>query len=233
MAGKGVEERDVLVTRVRRLPDVAPDLDVLEEATGLDFCRVVLDLARPKWWPLAGVALADRVVGLLDLAEERIEPFWESMGRAPERQVTTVAKKLMRFAIPDRRVDPVPGGGAIDEVERAAPAGPCLERRDMDLCRKAGQIAACVAKAGSLRLRVVRSVRPRRPWRVLDPRDRLTTRVWRRIAAVGVTTLACERDSFEGSAGRSALLGRRRSSPRPAADDRLPSQAPLPTGALA
>ncbi len=48
----------------------------------------------------------------------------------------------MGLAVPDRRIDPVPSGRGVDEVERFGLALPGLERRDVDFNRQAGQVAA-------------------------------------------------------------------------------------------
>jgi hypothetical protein len=53
---KGAEERDVLLGRVVLLPDVASNLDLLEQATSFDLGRLIRDLLRLRRRPLARVA---------------------------------------------------------------------------------------------------------------------------------------------------------------------------------
>src|SRR6266536_171378 len=92
VAGEGVQERNVLACRVRRLPDVAPDPDVLEETAGLDLRRVVGHLLGWGRRPASLVALSDRVVDVLDLGEEGIEAGGEGVERAPESKVAAGAE---------------------------------------------------------------------------------------------------------------------------------------------
>jgi hypothetical protein len=53
VAGEGVQERDVLLGRVVLVPDVAPDLDLFEQASGLDRGRLIRDLLRRRRRPLS------------------------------------------------------------------------------------------------------------------------------------------------------------------------------------
>ena len=107
---KGVEERDVLLGRVVLLPDVASNLDLLEQATSFDLRRLIRDLLRWRRRPLARVALADRVIDLLDLGEEGVEAGGERVLGAPERQVASGSQQPVRLAVAGPGIYPVPSG---------------------------------------------------------------------------------------------------------------------------
>src|SRR5439155_14412925 len=85
MAREGVEQSDVLVSGVELLPDVPPHPDLVEETALLDLGGVIGHVRRPSRRPFAVPALADRVVDVLDLGEERVEPGGKRMLGAPER----------------------------------------------------------------------------------------------------------------------------------------------------
>jgi hypothetical protein len=51
-------------------------------------------------------------------------------------------QQAVSLAIPDRRIDPMPCGRGVDEVERLSLALPLLERLDVDLDGEARQVAA-------------------------------------------------------------------------------------------
>jgi hypothetical protein len=70
------------------------------------------------------MALADRVIDLLDLGEEAIEAGGERVPGAPERQVAAGPQEPVRLAVADRRIDPVPGRRGVDELERVRLALP-------------------------------------------------------------------------------------------------------------
>src|SRR5262245_44340583 len=88
------------------------------------------------------MGFTDRVVDLLDLAEEGIEIPWERVRRSPEREVAAGAQECVSLLVADRRIDPVPSGRCIDEVEALGFTLPILERLDVDLNRHPGQVAA-------------------------------------------------------------------------------------------
>lgn len=56
--------------------------------------------------------------------------------------MTARTQQPVSLPIADRRIDPVPGGRGIDEVERRRLALPRLEGRDVDLDRTARKVAA-------------------------------------------------------------------------------------------
>jgi hypothetical protein len=124
------------------LPDVAANLDLFEQATGFNLGRFIGDLLRRRRRPFSRVALANRVIDLLDLGEEAIEACGERVPGAPERQVAAGSQEPVCLAVADRRIDPVPSRRGVDELERLGLAVPSLERRDVDLNRTAGQVAA-------------------------------------------------------------------------------------------
>jgi len=70
---EGAQQCDVFLGCVSRLPDVATDPDIFEEAAVLELGRLVRNLLRQARRPVSFVAFADRVIDLLDLAEEGIE----------------------------------------------------------------------------------------------------------------------------------------------------------------
>ena len=73
MPRERLEKCDVLVRRVAGLPQVAAHFNVLEEAGRLELRSLIGDQLRRRRRPLAVPALADRVVHVLDLGEERVE----------------------------------------------------------------------------------------------------------------------------------------------------------------
>ena len=59
--------------------------------------------------------------------------------------MATWTQELVRLAIPNGRVEPVPAGRGEDEIECSPLPLPLLERRDLDLERKAGEAAQRLA----------------------------------------------------------------------------------------
>src|SRR5262249_58130326 len=135
-------ERDVLLGRVLRLPEIPANVNPFEEAGRFDFRYVIRDPIGWRRGPFARVAFTDGVVDLLDLREERVVVDGKGVLRAPERELTGRSQQLMCLAVADRRVDPVPCGRGVDKVELVALALPDLERRDMDFGRHPGQVGA-------------------------------------------------------------------------------------------
>src|SRR5207247_3357159 len=130
---EGIQKRDVLVSGVEGFPEVAPNLDVFEEAASFNLSRLVRDPVGRERRPFSRMALANRVVDLLNFGEEWIEAGREGVQSAPKRQVPARSEQLVGFAIANRRVEPVPSGCGVDEVEGRGLAFPGLEGRDMDL----------------------------------------------------------------------------------------------------
>ncbi len=67
------------------------------------------------------------------------------MQRGPEREVPARPKESVSLAVANGGIDPVPGGGRVDEIERFRLAFPRLEGRDVDL---GGQAREVLARAG-------------------------------------------------------------------------------------
>src|ERR1700730_6872468 len=88
------------------------------------------------------MAFADRVIHLLNAGEEGVKVGREGMDGAPEGEVTVGPQELMNLAVADGRIEPVPGGCRVDEIEAFWLAIPGLERSDMDLDRQSGQLPA-------------------------------------------------------------------------------------------
>jgi hypothetical protein len=61
--------------------------------------------------------------------------------RTPEREVPAGPEELVRLAVLDRGVEPVPRGRGVDEIEGMGLARPGLERRDVNLERQPGEVA--------------------------------------------------------------------------------------------
>lgn len=79
------------------------------------------------------MALADRLVDLLDLGEEGIEACRERVQGAAKSQVAARSQQPVRLSIATGGVEPVPGGRGVNELERPRLAFPILEGRDVEL----------------------------------------------------------------------------------------------------
>ena len=84
VAGEGVEEVDVLFRRVHQFPDVAARLEVAEEAGDFDLFSHVGNVCWER--PFDDLVLADGLVDLLDVAEERVGVFREGVAAADDRE---------------------------------------------------------------------------------------------------------------------------------------------------
>ncbi len=141
VTGERAEQRDVLLGGVDPFPVVLADLDHLEPTAGLDPGPVIGELPRPVPRRACGQSLADLVVDVLDLAEERIAAFREHVFLRPQGQVTAGTKRPPGLLVPDARVHPVPRRGREDQADR--PIGrPVLEPSLDDLHRESGQVPA-------------------------------------------------------------------------------------------
>ena len=106
----------------------------VEEPGRLDLGTLVRKLAGPRPDRAPEHPLADLVVDVLDVAEERVAAVGEDVGRLPEGQVPAVAQEVERPLVPDAGIDPVPGRRRHHEVERrAGRRPPVLERPMHDL----------------------------------------------------------------------------------------------------
>src|SRR5258708_5657389 len=117
VTGERVEQPDVLLGAVADFPVEVAYGHILEQAAAHDLTGIVGQLARPG--PVRRDPLADLVVDVLDVTEERITAIGEHVRGAPHREVPAGAQHLPGPLIPHRRVDPVPGGRGEHEVEAA------------------------------------------------------------------------------------------------------------------
>jgi len=117
------------------------DGDHLERPAGVDLVPVVREFPRPQL-PRAGrQSLADLVVDVLELAEERIPARGEHVLRRPEGQVTTGPQRLPGPPVADGRVDPVPGRRRVHQAERLT-RRPLLELALHHVDAEPGQVLA-------------------------------------------------------------------------------------------
>jgi hypothetical protein len=139
--GERAEQLDVLLGRVVALPAVLADRDHLEQPARLDLGPVVGEFSRARPRHLDRQPLADLVVDVLDLTEERITPVGEHVPLRPDGQVSAGTQRVPGQVVPDRGVDPVPGGGREDQAHRLR-GPPFLEPPLDDLHREPGQVPA-------------------------------------------------------------------------------------------
>ena len=127
---------------------------------------------RPRRAPDGGgghslvVALADLVVHLLDLGEERIEAVGERVQRAPEREVAAGAQQPVRLRVAQRSGRSSATPSRRRRGRSSGVAVPRLERRDVDR-RPAGRRGS-----GARARRVARRARRRRREAALEQRPR-------------------------------------------------------------
>ncbi len=139
--GERAEQPDVLLGAVDLLPVVLADAGHLEQSAGLDPGPVVFEFARPRPLRPRRQPLADLLVHVLYFAEERITVLGEHMLLGPDGQVTARPQGLPGPPVADRRVDPVPGRGRVDQADPLI-ADPVLEPAHEHLDRPAGQVGA-------------------------------------------------------------------------------------------
>jgi hypothetical protein len=139
--GERAEQLDVLLGVVHPLPVVLPDPGHFEQPAGLDPGPVVFEFPRPGADRVRRHPLADLVVDLLDLLEERIAPIGEHVLGRPKRQVPAGPQRLPGPLVPHPRVDPVPGSGREYQAHRLI-AGPVLEPPRYHLDVGTGQVPA-------------------------------------------------------------------------------------------
>jgi hypothetical protein len=116
--GERVEQLDVLLGPVHPLPVVLPDSGHVEQPAGLDPGPVVFELPRPRADRVRRHSLADLVVDVLDLLEERIAAIGEHVLLRPQRQVPAGPQRLPGPPVPDTGVHPVPGRGREHQADR-------------------------------------------------------------------------------------------------------------------
>ena len=141
MIGERGEQFDVLLGAVNPLPVVLADPGHLEQPAGLDPGPVVFEFPRPGADGVRRHPLADLLVDLLDLLEERIAPIGEHVPLRPKRQVPAGPQRLPGPLVPHPWVDPVPGRGREYQADRLI-AGPVLEPPLHHLEVETGQVPA-------------------------------------------------------------------------------------------
>jgi hypothetical protein len=92
--GERVEQLDVLLGPVNPFPVVLADPGHFEQPAGLDPGPVVFEFPRPDADRVRRHPLADLLVDLLDLLEERIAPIGEHVLLRPQRQVPAGPQRL-------------------------------------------------------------------------------------------------------------------------------------------
>ena len=137
--GERGQQLDVLLGRVDALPVVLPHRRDLEQPARLDLGPLVGQLAGPREPRVRRQRLADLVVDVLELAEERVAAVGKHVLGRPEGEVTAGAQGLPGPSVPHGRVDPVPRGGRVHQGERPG-RRPVLERRPHHLDLEARQV---------------------------------------------------------------------------------------------
>jgi hypothetical protein len=121
MAGERAEQAYVRLRVVADLPVEMADGDAGEQAGLRDLGPLVGQLTRPGKARARRQALADLVVDVLELAEERVAPGGDYVFRRPEGEVTTGTQQVPGLPVLHRRVDPVPGRRGVHQVKRDPP----------------------------------------------------------------------------------------------------------------
>jgi hypothetical protein len=152
VARERVQQVDVALRVVHRFPVVLLDVDDLEEAAGLDLVAVVVQLLRPRHCGVGREGLADLVIDLLQLVEERVAVVGDHVARPPQREVAARLQGVGRPAVAHSGVDPVPRGRGEDQRERFAHRGPVLEACLDHLDVLAHQVRPRGRREGSARL---------------------------------------------------------------------------------
>src|ERR1035438_3009271 len=126
MAGERAEQLDVLFRAVDTLPVVMADGGDLEQPAGLDVGPVIGQFPRPRPSFAGRLSLADLVVDLLKLLEERIAARGKYLSGPPDGQVAAGVQRLPGPLVPDGGINPVPGRGRVDQAGRLVRAPPPL-----------------------------------------------------------------------------------------------------------
>src|SRR5215472_2865110 len=148
VAGERIEQPDVLLRCVADLPiELLNDHD-LERAAPFNLRAQVGHFSRPMEDRPGRQALADLVIDVLDLTEERVAVIGHDVLGSPHRKVPAAPQQCPGLAVLDPRIDPVPRGRGEDQVVAAGYAVvrrrwlPGLERGvDDPHCAKARQVA--------------------------------------------------------------------------------------------
>jgi predicted transposase YbfD/YdcC len=53
----------------------------------------------------------------LEIMEERVTILWKDVGSMPEREISVWPQERMCFLVWNLRIDPVPGGGRVDQIK--------------------------------------------------------------------------------------------------------------------
>src|SRR4029453_13972327 len=93
------EQVDVALGVVDGLPVVLRDIDNLEQPAGLDLATVVTQLLRPWQRGIGRKGLANLVIDLLELLEERIAAIGDDVPRTPHREVAPGLEDIGGLAI--------------------------------------------------------------------------------------------------------------------------------------
>jgi len=134
VTGKGVEEIDVLLSAIARLPIEVANFDHLEEPCVVDFGSLPLELARPRPGIPRGGSLSDILVDLLDLNEEGVTVDWEHVGGSPKAEVASWAQRLPCLVVAHFWIDPMPSRCSEYEIEPPSSwKGPFLKVTSNDL----------------------------------------------------------------------------------------------------
>jgi hypothetical protein len=141
VVGERAEQFDVLLRVVDPVPAVLADPGYLEQPAGLYFLPVVRKLARSGPGRAVRQSLADLLVDLLDLIEERITPIGEHVLLGPQGQVPAGPQCLPGPLVPHTRVDPVPRRGREHQADRLV-GPPVLESSLDHLDIEPGQVPA-------------------------------------------------------------------------------------------
>jgi hypothetical protein len=141
VVGERAEQLDVLLGAIDLLPVVLADPGHLEQPAGLDPGAVAFEFSRPRPGHPARPPLADLVVGVLDLAEERITSVRDHVPLRPQGQVPAGPQRRPGPLVTDGRVDPVPRRGREHQADRLV--GPPVLEPPLDyLDIEPGQVPA-------------------------------------------------------------------------------------------
>ena len=139
MPGERAEQLDVRLGVVDPLPAVLADPGHLEQPAGFDPGPLVGQFPRPRPGRPGRQPLADLVVDVLDLPEERIAPVGEHMRARPQGQVPAGPQRRPGPLVAHGRIHPVPRRGREHQAGRL-PRLPVLEPSLHHLDREPGQV---------------------------------------------------------------------------------------------
>src|SRR6266704_4713259 len=132
VAGEGAEQLDVAVGVVEPFPVEVADVDYLEQAARLDLSRLVGQLARAGPGAARRQPFADLVVGVLDLAEERVAAVGKHVEGVPEGEVSAGSERPPCQGVAAGGIDPVPRRCGEDQVEMLPGGRPPVLETSLD-----------------------------------------------------------------------------------------------------